>query len=199
MIYFNTKKNKQTVEAFLLLVEEFWNVERKIEVRKPHNSDLERYQELRESIARKIPSIINISSSLGVSAILNSYPPVAIGGPVIQVNIYESILQDDSHGHITEQRKRDTLNNLIGELEIKIDFEYWKVINPFFWLGLLLTKVLRIPFWLMSKTGFEISKLEDHFLGKIFKLIEIAVLLYLSLRLGIPDDWGTTLLGSVGK
>jgi hypothetical protein len=122
-----------------------------------------------------------------------------VGGPVIPVNIYESILQDDSHCHIPNQRKLDTLNKLIGQLEGKIEFEFKKVVNPFFWLGFVLEKVLRIPFWLLSKTGFEISKIEDHFLGKLFKLVEIVALLYVSLRLGIPDEWVTTLLGGVSK
>ncbi|SEA82897.1 hypothetical protein SAMN05660420_03331 [Desulfuromusa kysingii] len=201
MIYFGTKKDKMTVEAFLPLVVEFWEIEVRTNGQRsrPNEGDPERYQELREEIARKTPSIIHISRRAGIPDVLHSYPAPAVGGPVIPVNIYESILQDDSHGHIPNQRKLDTINKLIGQLEGKIEFEFKKAVNPFFWFGVLLEKILRIPFWLLSKTGFEISKVEDHFLGKLFKLIEIVALLYISLRLGIPDEWVTTLLGGVGK
>ena len=201
MIYFGTKKDKQAVEAFLPLVVEFWEIESRTSERRarPNEGNPERYQELREAIARKTPSIIHISRRAGIPDVLHSYPAPAVGGPVIPVNIYESILQDDSHGHIPNQRKLDTLNKLIGQLDGKIEFEFKKVVNPFHWLGLFLEKVLRIPFWLLSKTGFEISKIEDHFLGKLFKLIEIVALLYISLRLGIPDEWVTTLLSGVSK
>ena len=201
MIYFDPKKDKQTVEAFLSQVVEFWEIEDRNngQIARQNEGDSERYQELRETIARKTTSIIHISRRAGMPAVLHSYPAPAVGGPVIPVNIYESILQDDSHANIPNQRKLDTLNKLIGQLEGKIEFDFKKVVNPFFWLGFLLEKILRIPFWLLSKTGFEISKIEDHFLGKFFKLVEVLALLYISLRLGVPEEWVTTLLSGVGK
>lgn len=199
LIYFGTKKDLEVVETFLPIVKEYWDVEDSISDRSVRNNEKlqSRYQELRETIARKIPNIIHISRRAGIPDVLQSYPPPAVGGPIIQVNIYGSILQDDSHGGISNQRKLDTINELIGQLEAKIEFQFKKIVNPFYWLGLLIEKVLRIPFWLLSKTGFEISKIEDHFLAKIFKLIEIVALLYISLRLGIPDEWVTTILGTI--
>lgn len=201
MIYFGTKKDKETVEEFLPLVNEFWEVENRLQGRRtrPEEGDAKRYKELREIIARKTPIVSKISRRAGIPGVLHSYPAPAIGGPVIPVNIYESILQDGPHGHIPNQRKLDTLNKLIGQLDGKIEYEFKKIVNPFFWLGLVIEKFLRIPFWLLSKTGFNISKVEDHFLGKLFKLIEVVVLIYISLRIGIPDGWVTTLLGGVGK
>lgn len=201
MIYFGTKNDLAKVLEFVPIVNEYWEVEASLNSRTARNNDeqLERYASLREAIARKTPNIIHISRRAGIPSVLQSYPAPAVGGPVIPVNIYESILQDDSHGGIPNQRKLDTLNKLIGQLEGKIDFEFKKIINPLFWLGLAIEKVLRIPFWLLSKTGFEIGKIEDHFLGKAFKLVEIIVLLYISIRLGVPDEWVTAILGTIGK
>jgi hypothetical protein len=202
LIYFDTIKDKKRVEEFLPLAVEFWEFEKKMGNSRRNRIEervLEHYKKLRKNIARKTPQIIHISRRAGIPDVLHSYPAPAVGGPVIPVNIYESILNDDSHGHIPNQRKLDTLNKLIGQLDGKIEFEFRKVINPFFWFGLLIEKIVRTPFWLLSKTGFEISKIEDHFLGKLFKLIEILALLYISLRLGLPEDWIKTLLGGVGK
>ncbi|WP_396587018.1 hypothetical protein [Bermanella sp. R86510] len=198
MIYCGTKKDLATVLEFIPIVNEYWDVEASLNNRSTRNKEelLERYATLRESIARKTPNIIHISRRAGIPSVLQSYPAPAVGGPVIPVDIYESILQDDSHARIPNQRKLDTLNKLIGQLEGKIDFEFKKIINPLFWLGLGIEKVLRIPFWLLSKTGFEIGKIEDHFLGKAFKLVEIIVLLCISIRLGVPDEWVTAILGT---
>jgi hypothetical protein len=56
--------------------------------------------------------------------------------------------------------------------------------NPFYWLKALFTFILRIPFMLIEATGFNVDKVEDHFLAKLFKLIEVIVILYLLFRLG---------------
>jgi hypothetical protein len=201
LIYFGTKNDLATVVEFLPIVKSYWDAERSLKDRSISNTEelMERYTSLRESIARKTPNIIHISRRAGIPSILQSYPAPAVGGPVIPVDIYESILQDDSHGVIPNQRKMDTLNKLIGQLEGKIYFEFKKIINPLFWFGLGLEKILRIPFWLLSKTGFKIGKIEDHLLGKVFKLIEIIVLFYVSLKLGVPDEWVTAILGAIGK
>jgi len=201
LIYFQIKNDLEVVKSFLPVVQEYWLAEQPLDNSRNDNDAelLTRYQYLRETIARRIPSIIHISRRAGIPDVLHSYPAPAVGGPVIPVNIYQSILQDDSHGVIPNQRKLDTINTLIGQLEGKIDFEFKKVINPFYWLGFSIEKILRIPFWLLSKTGFEISKIEDHFLGKTFKLVEVVVLLYISLRLGISDNLVTELIGTIGK
>src|SRR5690554_4269379 len=160
----------------------------------PDPEVVEEYQELREEIAKKTPKIIRIAKSAGVPCTVHSYPAPAVGGPVIPVNLFQAILHDDSHGGIDRQRIYDTINTLRGQLEEKIRLEFWKIINPGHWLGRMLEMVLRIPFWLLSKTGFDVAKVEDHFLGKLFKVLEVVAILYLAIRLGVSEDTVTSFL-----
>ena len=48
--------------------------------------------------------------------------------------------------------------------------------------------VIRIPFLIVQTSGFDVSKVEDHFLSKLFKFIEIIIILYILWRLGIEKE-----------
>ncbi|MDZ7717830.1 MAG: hypothetical protein U5K72_03285 [Balneolaceae bacterium] len=108
MIYFEAKKNIEVVERFRNLVEEFWNLEanlrehqRKMRRHEDFSDEeialFERLQEIREEIAKSTPKLIRLASQNGIPANLQSYPAPMVGGPVITVNIFNAILNDDSH------------------------------------------------------------------------------------------------------
>ena len=61
-------------------------------------SKLKGYQEQRENVASKIPQAITIADRYDVPIYVQSFPPVAVGGPVISVNLFQAILSDDSWG-----------------------------------------------------------------------------------------------------
>lgn len=196
MIYFSTKHNLKDVECFKGTVLEFWEKEGQMPQSRhgePEPELMEEYQCLREKLAKKTPKIIRIAKSANVSCTLHSYPAPAIGGPVIPVNLFQAILHDDSHGGIDRQRIYDTINTLRGQLEENIRLEFWRLINPVYWAGRILEILLRIPFWLLSKTGFDVEKVEDHFLGKLFKVLEVVAILYIAIRLGVPEESVTSL------
>jgi hypothetical protein len=52
----------------------------------------------------------------------------------------------------------------------------------------MLIFIIRIPFLLIKASGFDVSKVEDHFLAKVFKLTEIAVIVYTLIRLGLTQQ-----------
>jgi hypothetical protein len=41
---------------------------------------------------------------------------------------------------------------------------------------------------IIEATGFDVSKVEDHFLAKLFKLIEVIVIFYVLIRLGAGKE-----------
>lgn len=199
MIYFKAKKNIEVVERFRNLVEEFWDIGANLRQRQRRMSRhedisdeeiklLERLDKLREEIAKSTPKLIRLANQNGVQATLKSYPAPMVGGPIITLNVFNAILNDDSHSGVDHQRIIDTINTLIGQLEERVEREFRKLINPFFWLGLLIEKILRFPFWLLSKTGFDVNKIEDHFWGKFFKVLEVLIILYIAIRLGVSDE-----------
>ena len=82
----------------------------------------------------------------------------------------------------------DNLNRLIGQCEKRKKSDFLKIINPFYLLYLLVSFILKIPFILIKLTGFNVSKIEDHLLGKIFKILELLVILYIGYKFGIENS-----------
>jgi len=191
MIYFQAKRNLEEAILFSDSVVSFWELEDSMyEKQRQRNQwkdeDEKEYQELRAVIARKTPLIARLARSNGVHADLQSYPPPAVGGPVIPVNLFYAILNDDSHGGVDRQRIVDTINELVGQLDDRKKLEFRAAVNPFHWLGVLIELLLSLPFWVVSKTGFDVSKIEDNLWGKLFKIIEVAALGYLAIKYGLP-------------
>ena len=87
------------------------------------------------------------------------------------------------------------LNQLVGATEEAVDREWRKLRNPFAWIkgGLLL--VIRLPFMLVAASGFDVAKIEDHVLAKVFKLVEILAIIYLLLRFGADAEFVREMLG----
>ena len=191
MIYFHAKRNLEEAISFSESVNSFWELEDlRYEKQRQRNQwkdeDEKEYQVLRAEIARKTPRIARLARSNGVHADLQSYPAPAVGGPVIPVNLFYAILNDDSHGGVDRQRIVDTINELVGQLDDRKKREFSAAINPFHWLGVLIELLLSLPFWLISKTGFDVSKIEDNLWGKLFKIVEVAALGYLAIKYGLP-------------
>jgi fumarate reductase subunit D len=51
--------------------------------------------------------------------------------------------------------------------------------------SVVLVFVLRIPFRLLEATGFNIAKIEDTPWARLFKVLEIVVILYVAARWGL--------------
>lgn len=69
----------------------------------------------------------------------------------------------------------DLINQIKSAIKVQKVQAFGRLFNPLGWLQ----KVLRIPFLLIQSTGFNVAKVEDHLLGKLFKLLELLLLIYL--------------------
>ena len=138
------------------------------------------YLSLRESIAMEIPAIRRIANTLGINTERISCPPISVGGPTISVDIFNSALEDHGYVETNHTTRMDCLNKVIGILQETKKSSLLKLINPFYILNL----GLRIPFILISQTGFNVEKIEDAFWGKFFKLIFMLLFLYFCLKNG---------------
>jgi len=52
----------------------------------------------------------------------------------------------------------------------------------------ILVSIIRIPFILIEASGFDVSKAEDRLIAKTFKLLEIVVIIYILIRLGLTKE-----------
>lgn len=143
---------------------------------------------LREKLAQEIPKAIETAYRNGVSIDYKSLPAPAVGGVIIPVNIFHAVLEDTSYDGINETWIEDKINETIGQLKRKLRNDFFKLINPFFWLYQFFVFIIRIPFYLISISGFDVAKIEEHLISKIFKLLEIIILVYFLLKLGIQKS-----------
>jgi len=151
-------------------------------------SEIAGYQQAREQVARGIYRAIRIAQRLGVVIDIKSIPPMAVGGAIVPVNLFYAILKDTSYGGVTQQWIYDAMNQTVGACEARLDVEFRHLINPLYWLKAILVFSIGIPFMLIEASGFDVSKVEDHFLAKLFKLVEVGVIIYVLIRLGITKD-----------
>jgi hypothetical protein len=143
------------------------------------------YQVVRDRVARATNRIQRIARENRIATNLGSLPPPAVGGAIIPVNLFSAVLHDNSHGGIDRQRIVDALNQTRGAAAERIGTEFWRMLNPLHWVKEALVFVLRIPFMLIEATGFDMGKVEDHVLSKIFKFLELGLLLWIAIRLGL--------------
>ncbi|MBL7189157.1 MAG: hypothetical protein ISS70_22750 [Phycisphaerae bacterium] len=201
MLYFTAKADVVFLNDFKQKVKSLWAIEERMRGSFTVSADTmegnygqtvsdeitssEQGKRLREEVAKGIPRAIEIARKNHIAISLQSYPAPAVGGAVIRLNIFSAILQDTSHGGIHHQWIEDKINETIGSAERRQRAELSKLFNPMYWLYGVLVFVVRIPFHLVSISGFNVSKVEDHFLGRLFKLAEIAVIVYVLIKLGI--------------
>jgi hypothetical protein len=201
MIYFSTKHDLLFLTEFRQRAEQLWALEAEatrsvgrsgmLSERECREAILDEVtatgngKALREQLAKDIPRASRIARKNGVSVDWKSLPPPITGGAIIPVNAFRAILQDTSYRGIEPSAIRDVMNMTIGTAEERLKSEFFHLINPFYWLLELLIFVLRIPFYLVSATGFDVSKIEDHLLAKLFKLAEMIVIVYVLLWLGL--------------
>lgn len=205
MSYFQATSDLKFIRNFHQSVEELWRIEN--EVAKNINfsayrskmdyqsalqaqaSKIRGYQEVRRCVAKGVLRAERIGSRFRVPIIFESYPAPAVGGPVMRLKVFSAILKDMSHGGlITEQAIYDALNQTIGECEASVSIEKRRLINPIYWIKELIVAIIRIPFMLIEASGFDVSKVEDHLLGRIFKAFEIGIILYVLIKLGFEKE-----------
>jgi hypothetical protein len=150
-----------------------------------NENDAKGYQAVRQRLAVGMSRAVRIGRQLRVPAVLRTYPPPAVGGPIIDVNIFEATLSDHSWGGVDVQQTVDTLNRTIGACQERVRVELRHAINPAWWLWSLVSFVLRIPFILVSATGLHVERFETSAGGIIVKVVEAVVIAFVLAKLGL--------------
>jgi len=148
----------------------------------------EDYGRVRARVARGVPRAKRIADGLGLLTVFESHPMPAVPGPVITVALFDAILHDPTYSGVPKQSIIDVLNQTLGACQERVSVGLRHLINPIYWVKEMLVFIIRIPFMIVEASGFDVSKVEDHFLGKAFKLLEIIVLIAVLVRLGLTKE-----------
>ncbi|MCS5707779.1 hypothetical protein CC99x_002550 [Candidatus Berkiella cookevillensis] len=138
------------------------------------------YESLRTQVAEEIPGICFVASQIAINTSRQSYLALAVGGPIIGICIFGSALEDLGHVETKWQTRFDTLDKMIGILKTARASSFIQIFDPRSWL----TSILRIPFYLLKATGFNIEKIEDSLLGHLFKAAFLIAIIMVLLKLG---------------
>ncbi len=132
---------------------------------------------LREEINKLIPVVDMAATGMGINTTMQSYPAPAVGGPVLDVHLFLSVItQDLGHGGISRQEVLDHLNRCVGLAEDERRNAFWRLVLPWYWLIDIPAIVVRLPFAIMRKVGMPPS-IEETVWAQIIKVILIIALI----------------------
>ena len=150
----------------------------------------ERHQEYavhRRQFARMIPSANEICGEESIAWHRQGRAAPLEGGLPFQGSVFDLVLDRPSDIMDIDSDVRDTIIKTIGSLEAKAHRELRQLINPLYWLRRLLVFVIRLPYTLIEASGFDVAKVEDHFLGKLAHLVYVILLILILIRLGVES------------
>ncbi len=204
MSYFQARSDLEFIRQFRADVLQLWELEDQAaeETKLPRSllpralqqavqaeaSKIAGYQEARDRVNMGVLRAIDIARRLGVPVDFQSIPPPAVGGVIIPVNKFYAVLDDHSHDGVMRQQVWDALTQAVGQCEAEVARQFRRLVNPLYWIRELLVFVIRIPFMLIQASGFDVSKVENHFLAKAIKLVELVLILYVLARLGAESE-----------
>lgn len=146
---------------------------------------------LREKINLLIPSVTNDAERLGADIYYKSFPAPAVGGPVIPVNILQSVVdQDMGHAPLSKQTILDAINRCIGTAMTLRRHAFWRLILPWYWIIDVPATIARIPFLILRQAGLP-PKVEENIISQVIKFLlimsMIATASYFGVKVTFPD------------
>jgi len=128
---------------------------------------------------------------MGVAHVVIWTPPPAVGGYIQHVDVIGNIF-DLSGFKIPSQKVFDCTDSAIGAYERERQRLLHRSFNPLYWLGMLVSWSLRLPFRLLGAAGFDAEGVEDSLLGKLVKLA-LGLAAFIAAIVNIADHWAMIL------
>ena len=181
MSYFQVKRYKKLFEEFERLTQEYWSALPE----QHHDSFLGRFKyteneeslRVRMKIAQLLPLVQRAASYLGVPYTAKSIPPAAIGGVIVPVDLFQSVI-DPQQGYEIVDRKHilDTINvakSLAAERKRK---ELVYMLLPWNWIIEICAFIIRIPFLILRRAGLP-PKVEENIIAHAIKIVATIILI----------------------
>jgi hypothetical protein len=158
-------------------------------------------QKARHEMNRMMGDVVLSFDLLRIPHVVFYQPPPRASGYAQNLDIIVNAFDLYSF-QIPPQRVFDCTDLAIGAYERECQRLLRKSFNPFYWLGMLIVWVLRLPFKLVAAAGFDATGVEASFLGKTLKLIwglALGLAAFIPAVLETADHWDCEpVLGQVG-
>lgn len=179
MNFFQALNCKKVGRKFEQLAQDYWAA-----LPVQQRSDMVRFQyrenddsaSMRMKISAMLPDIEEAAALLGVNFEATSYPAPAVGGPIVPVNIFRSVI-DPQIGHSTMDRKliADTIVRVRRCAEKECQRQIIHYLQPWNWLIDLCAFIIRLPFLILRRAGLP-PKTEEALVSQIIKIVGVIVL-----------------------
>lgn len=143
----------------------------------PIENDIARQK--RSEINENIDKAHAIILAAGIQTSITRYPPSAVGGHVIDIDIIASIF--DFHNlNLNSNNVVDIIERALGVYKNDRINSFLRTINPFYWIFLIVDYITSLPFVILGQIGFNQKKLEGSFAGKVIKVILNLIIVFAS-------------------
>lgn len=166
-IWENIKRTNELI-LFRSLVEQYfenapysWQADGRIE-----NDKAVRVRSQINLIINKIQLYIRAAN---VQTVVYYSPSPIVGGFSGPLDVPSNIFKENLG--ISYKEQLDIIDRAIGVYQNDKINSWLRTFNPFFWLYLILDFLIVLPFKLLGLVGFDQVKIENSFIGKIFKII----------------------------
>lgn len=164
-IWENRNRVKLLKEFRNLVIEYYNNVERNSFFSVKEN---EKATKLRTKINLILDKIYWIIKSANVETSIFYFPPPAVGGYSLDIDLICNIFNLARY-EISPQQVLDHIERAIGIYEEDKIKSLLRTFNPFTWIMLIIEYLATLPFKFLEILGFNRTEIEASILGKIFK------------------------------
>ena len=195
MLYWECKRRLAALRQFrILAVDYFENVQHVSWMAGGAPVLDEVTQKTRHQINQMLEDVVPSFVLLGIAHQVY-YQPTRAGEIPQVVNLISNMFQLWQF-RIGPERVLDAIDRGIGAYERECRRLFKQNFNPFYWIGVFIVWVIRLPFGLLSAIGFNASAFEATAFGKIFKLIWAAIAglaLLLPAVFEVHDHWSVVI------
>lgn len=188
MNYWQAKRCYDVAVEFEKLTKEYWSIlpqQHASVLVKFKYDDNEESAVIRMKIAHLLPLVEKAADSLGVSYIAQSYPAPAVGGPVLPVNIFHSVIEPEiGHSILDRQLITDTIVRVkvVAQQEIKEQFIH--MLLPWNWVIDLCALIIRFPFIILERAGLP-REIENNIVSQAIKIVGTIILVSFLIYKGV--------------
>ena len=125
---------------------------------------------LRPLINFTLPTTTKYVHFAGVSTSFRHTPAPAVGGYVQDVDILQNLFNIGQF-QVGPNTVTGIIEQAIGVYADDQPASWRRTLNPFWWLGQALSWFAHIPFYIIRQAGFDASKAEGSFVGKLISLL----------------------------
>ena len=165
-------------EQLRKLMNAYWEIlpSQQIQIGQVSYKDSDKSLVIRKQILNLLPYVNGATEFFGLGYVVKSYPAPAIGGPIIPVNLYNSIINPQiGHKIIEKTMIIDAVEKSIAVAKgaEKAALVYW--LCPWNWFIDLTALIIRIPFIILRRAGLP-DKIEENIISHAIKVIFIIII-----------------------